>query len=192
MAQTLSISFYHKKRKKRNHLFWVKTNTRSLGHENQTVFPIKKLFEIWMHFCEPIERWSKLKDGPMQDENFGTKQYLKEYRLNEARTFFKFRSKMLDFKFNYKSNPSHSRELWKCDSCQSAIETQEHILWCPAYQELREGKSLDNDKDLVGYFVSVMKIRENLNLKKWKMKPELRRAHTAEFWEREEVQINWL
>ena len=73
---------------------------------------------------------------------------------------------MMDFKFNYKSNPSHSKERWKCDSCQSAIESQDHILWCPAYIELREGKSLQSDKDLVEYFKSVMKIRDKLNLKK--------------------------
>ena len=75
-------------------------------------------------------------------------------------------SNMMDFKFNYKNNPSHSKDLWKCDSCQSAIETQDHILWCPAYHELREGKSIENDKDLVEYFSKVMKIREKLNLNK--------------------------
>ena len=73
---------------------------------------------------------------------------------------------MLDFKFNYKSNEHHSKELWKCDSCQSAIETQDHILWCPAYLSLREGKSIDNDKDIIKYFTEVMKIREKLELKK--------------------------
>ena len=46
------------------------------------------------------------------------------------------------------------------------IETQDHILWCPAYHELREGKSLESDKDLIEYFGKVMKIREKLNLNK--------------------------
>ena len=102
----------------------------------------------------------------MKEESFQTKQYLKEYQLDDARTLFKYRSKMLDFKFNYKSNPTHSKDLWKCDSCQSAIESQDHILWCPAYIDLRNGKSIECDKDLVDYFTSVMKIREKLNLKK--------------------------
>ena len=113
-----------------------------------------------------ILKMKKLKDGPMKEEGFKTQQYLKEYKLEKARTFFKYRSQIFDFKFNYKNNPQHSKELWKCDSCQSAIETQDHILWCPAYVALREGKSLKSDKDLVEYFVSVMKIREKLNLKK--------------------------
>ena len=73
---------------------------------------------------------------------------------------------MLNFKFNYKNDAKNLQELWNCDSCQSAIESQDHILWCPAYAELREGKSLESDEDLVKYFSSVMKIREKLQLRK--------------------------
>ena len=102
----------------------------------------------------------------MQDENFETKQYLRESNLDDARLLFKYRSKMLDCKFNYKNDKQYSKELWKCDSCQSAIESQDHILWCPAYTDLREGKSIHNDKDLIVYFTEVMKIREKLKLKK--------------------------
>ena len=113
-----------------------------------------------------IQKSKKLKNGPMKEESFQTKPYLREYKLDDSRTLFKYRSKMLDFKFNYKNNPSHTKDLWNCDSCQSAIESQDHILWCPAYVKLREGKSLESNEDLVQYFTSVMKIRENLNLKK--------------------------
>ena len=100
----------------------------------------------------------KLKEGPMKEENFKTKSYLKEFCLEDARVFFKYRSKMLNFKFNYKNDTKNSRELWKCDSFQSAIESQDHILWCPAYVDLRDGKSLENDKDLIDYYSAVMKI----------------------------------
>ena len=102
----------------------------------------------------------------MINEKFETKKYLSESKLTDAQTFFKFRSKMLNFKFNYKNNEIHSKELWNCDSCQSAIETQDHILWCPAYKDLREGKSIDKDKDLITYFTKVMQIREKLKLNK--------------------------
>ena len=73
---------------------------------------------------------------------------------------------MLDIKFNFKNDKLNAKELWKCDSCQSAIESQDHILWCPAYVDLREDKSLNNDNDLIVYFKEVMKIRENLKLNK--------------------------
>ena len=102
----------------------------------------------------------------MKNENFGTKLYLKKYKQEDARLYFKYRTKMLDFKFNYKNDKTHSKELWNCDSCQSAIKSQDHILWYPAYVSLRDGKSLDNDNDLIKYFTEVMKIREKLKLKK--------------------------
>ena len=45
-----------------------------------------------------------------------------------------------------------------------AIETNSHVLWCPAYQNLREGKSLESDKDLAQYLMNVLKIREKFKL----------------------------
>ena len=86
--------------------------------------------------------------------------------MQDSQTYFKYRSYMTDVKYNYKSDPNYSRELWKCDSCLSAIETQSHILWCPTYQALREGKDIVNDDDLVKYITEVMNAREKLGLTK--------------------------
>ena len=71
---------------------------------------------------------------------------------------------MLDVKFNYKNNPIHSAKLWLCDSCETSIDTQSHILWCPSYAKLREGKDIRSDEDLINYLKSVMKIRDKLKL----------------------------
>ena len=109
---------------------------------------------------------SKLEKSNMQSENFKTKDYLREMDMNKARINFKIRTEMLNFKFNYKSDPKHSACLWNCDSCQSAIETQDHILWCPSYSELREGKNLKSDKDIIEYFDKVLKIRDKLKITK--------------------------
>ena len=49
--------------------------------------------------------------------------------------------------------------LWKCEDC-GYVDTQSHIIHCPAYQGLREGKSLNSDDDLVAYFSEVLKLRE--------------------------------
>ena len=65
---------------------------------------------------------------------------------------------MTDVKFNYKNVKNNRQELWRCDSCQSAIDTQSHILWCLAYKLLRAGKSMSNDTDLVNYIQNVMEI----------------------------------
>lgn len=86
--------------------------------------------------------------------------------ISDARLKFKIRTEMIEAKFNYKHDPINSACLWRCDSCQSSIDTQDHIMWCPSYSELREGKNIKNDNDLIEYFQKVMKIREKLKLTK--------------------------
>ena len=102
----------------------------------------------------------------MDNERFKTKDYLRNMNMADARTKFKMRTEMLNFKFNYKSDYENISSLWKCDSCLTAIETQNHILWCPSYAELREGKDLKKDEDVIEYFQKVIKIRDNLKITK--------------------------
>ena len=107
---------------------------------------------------------TKLKDGPLISESFGSKPYLKELTLNEARINFRIRCKMTDLAWNYKHDRTYQEACWRCDSCQTCIETQEHVLICPAYAELREGKDIKNDRDLVNYMQKVMIIRDKLKI----------------------------
>ena len=87
--------------------------------------------------------------------------------VEDARTNFSIRSFMYRAKFNYRSDPKNSDDLWKCSSCMSGhIESQSHILYCEAYSELRAGKDLKSDEDLVQYMKNVLIIREKLNLNK--------------------------
>ena len=102
----------------------------------------------------------------MGGENFVTKDYLKSMKVEDARIKFKIRTEMLDVKFNYKNVPGHRAKLWLCDSCETSIDSQSHILWCPSYAELREGKDIRSDKDLINYVKSVMKIRDKLKIDK--------------------------
>ena len=109
---------------------------------------------------------SKIRNGPVATEEFGKRPYWNLLTLEGVRTKFRLRSKMTDVKFNYRSNKKYSSDLWKCDSCMSAIETQDHILWWPSYSGLREGKNLSDDKDLTDYFRKVLIIRDRLNISK--------------------------
>ena len=102
----------------------------------------------------------------MESEEFQKKEYLSTLTPTNARQMFKYRSKMYDVKFNYKNDKKYSNELWKCDSCQTCIESQDHVLFCPAYATLREGKDLFIDKDLSEYLTKVITIRDKLKLKK--------------------------
>ena len=81
-------------------------------------------------------------------------------KLRNARTNFRIRGNMVKAKMNMKNNEKYANELWKCDDCLS-MDSQAHIIWCPAYAPLREGKNLKDDADLVHYYQQVMKIRED-------------------------------
>ena len=86
-----------------------------------------------------------------KDEEFCTKEYFKTLNIFDARTIFKMRAKMTQYvKWNYQNDVKNRAQLWQCSSCQSSIDTQSHITWCPAYSDLRENRSLENDKDLAG------------------------------------------
>ena len=85
------------------------------------------------------------------------KLYVQNLKLHEASTKFL----MMPAKMNMKNNPKFAKEQWNCDACKR-IDSQSHVLWCPFFAPLREGKDVKNDKDLVDYFQKVLKIREEI------------------------------
>ena len=113
---------------------------------------------------EKMKTLSKLEEFFSEDNNFETKNYLRNMNLTDARIKFKLKTKMINVKFNYMNDPINRATLWRCDSCQSAIDSQGHILWCPAYSELRQGKDIKNDKHLIEYIKKVLQIREKLQI----------------------------
>ena len=92
------------------------------------------------------------------------KSYFTELTVDQCRTKFRFRTKMLKLKFNMKNDKKNSSDNWLCNSCEKYIESQSHILWCQTYSHLREGKGLAVDNDLTNYITQVMLIRDKFNL----------------------------
>ena len=74
---------------------------------------------------------------------------------------------MFKCKLNYSSNKVNVNSSWRCDGCmrvgQLSMDSQPHILVCPAYKDLRVGKSLSSIADLTEYYAQVMKIRDMLS-----------------------------
>ena len=67
-------------------------------------------------------------------------------------------------KMNFQSDKAFSKILWKCENCSSESEigvrdSQSHVVLCPAFASLREGKDMSKDKDLVDYFRAVIQQR---------------------------------
>ena len=83
-------------------------------------------------FKSSLSKFEKIKET-MKNEIFCKKKYLIDMNMIEAQTYFKFRTHMTNVKFNYKNTKQYSSDLWKYDSCMTSIDTQSHILWCPAY-----------------------------------------------------------
>ena len=111
-----------------------------------------------------IQQLSKLKNGSMSEEHFEEKRYINEMSMIDARTLFRVRSLTTNVRMNQRTDKENAKNLWKCSECGN-IDSQSHILWCPFHAHLREGKSLDNDTDLVKYFQQVFMIREERRLK---------------------------
>ena len=53
-----------------------------------------------------------------------------------------------------------------CKACETCVETQDHILFCPSYSDLRVDMNINNDIDLVNYVREVMNRREKMSKKK--------------------------
>ena len=113
---------------------------------------------------EMMAKMSKSKDKT--EENFTRKSYFDTKITVEARAMFRFRTKMFPCKMNFSSSGRFKAEIWMCDSCQSQIDSQSHVLFCPAYTKFREGKNLGNDKDIAQYLVKVMAVREKMGFLK--------------------------
>ena len=104
--------------------------------------------------------YKKLDYKTLREEKFETKEYLKSLNLPDARMKFALRSKMTKtVQMNYKGEKKYIKNGWKCQDCEIP-DTQDHIVRCPCYQQLRVGKDLTSDKDLVEYFRKVIQIRE--------------------------------
>ena len=111
---------------------------------------------------EEIKHYKKLDYNILKEEKFGIRDYVKNMNSFDARKMFSIRSKMLKgVKFNYSNDPENIRKSWICTNCDK-IDSQAHILICESYTNLRDGKDMKKDKDLVTYFKEVMNIREKI------------------------------
>ena len=48
-----------------------------------------------------------------------------------------------------------------CEGCGIEVDTQAHAMICPAYADLRDGKDMGNDSDLVNFFRRVLERRDS-------------------------------
>ena len=78
----------------------------------------------------------------------------------------KFRVELFEAKRNFGNNQKYKNERFLCDSCENEVDENTHVLFCPSYSTLREGKDLNNDTDLANYLYKVLSIRMKLRLER--------------------------
>ena len=61
---------------------------------------------------------------------------------------------------NFPRDKQFASDIWTSWHCPR-VDSQFHVMICPAYDHLTEGKNLDNDQDLVKYFPEVSKLRKD-------------------------------
>ena len=107
-----------------------------------------------------IKLYSKLEYSKFSEEEYGMKDYLRNMKIEDARTFFASRGRMLrTVQMNYKNKPEYAANSYKCICGED--DHQVHLTSCPSYKHLREGLNLEgSDTDLVRYYQLIIKERE--------------------------------
>ena len=135
----------------------------------------KKILEMnRANLLSQIKSYKKLDLKTHENDKFERKPYLRNLNINQARLKFKLSTKMTPtVMMNFPSDPYFAHKLWTCSGCSDGTagekvtgsrDTQQHIMVCDGYAELRTGKNMDNDGDLVKYFSDVIKIRQEKHL----------------------------
>ena len=123
----------------------------------------------------------KIDHSSFVNNSFKMKSYLESLSTVQARWKFKLLSHMTPLAMNFKREKRFRDNGWICLGCQGqqparsedsqsdpplppsdqepAFETEQHVLHCWAYSDLREGKDLSRDEDLIRYFQDVFKRR---------------------------------
>ena len=99
------------------------------------------------------------------DEIVKGNAYFSIENLHNVRTIFRFRMELFEAKLNFKQKPEYKSEGYMCESCEREIDENTHVLFCPSYKSLREGKDLYSDSDLSEYLRKVLFIRSELRFK---------------------------
>ena len=133
--------------------------------ENFTKLQWKKMVDTALKeynkrtLLDKIKKYKKLEFEKLSKEDHEKKKYLASLNIADARLKFALRTCMTKtIQANYKGDPEFRANNWKCQECQ-VLDTQDHVVRCPVYLNLRTGKDLENDKDLVEYFRKVINIR---------------------------------
>ena len=135
-------------------------------------------------------KYKKIDYDSFSKDDFKLKDYIKELPVDSARMKFKIVSHMTPLAMNQKSVKKYRERGWVCLGCRSLsvgggdggdegeegnipdlgegegapLETDDHVInHCLAYADLRAGKQLLRDRDIVEFYAQVLERRKNLS-----------------------------
>ena len=119
-----------------------------------------------------IRIYKKIKCEEIENKPLNIKEYFKTMNVKDCQMRFKIASFMTPTtRMNFQNDKQYAAELWSCPSCKVTdggddddddsdkpviLDTQQHVVMCEAYSDLRDDKDLSRDKDLVEYFRQVL------------------------------------
>ena len=110
---------------------------------------------------ENLRKQMKSKCADIVNDEFEVQDYMKENSLKTIRDLFRIKIRMNHLKANFPNDPKNKRVGgMSCVGCGSTAETNSHVAVCNTYADLRVGRDLNNDQDLVNFFKDVMARRE--------------------------------
>ena len=119
----------------------------------------KKEDTLWLR--NEMEGKTKTKDLVTVD--CYTQPYFKEKSLSTTRELFRIRTNMNEIKGNFKNDTKYKNSGVMCVACGMAEEVNSHVMVCPEYEDLRQGRDFSKNQDLVSYFRKVMTRRETIS-----------------------------
>ena len=109
--------------------------------------PSKKLKSYHTPLCQFSNGGNKKNNKKTRVEKFTKNSGLWRFRRNRLHSAARTN--------NYKG------ALVNCDACYKRVpESQTHVMICAGYEQLRAGKDMGTDGDLVNYFRDVLLLRE--------------------------------
>ena len=92
---------------------------------------------------------------------WGLKEYVRTGHMYSVRSTWEVRAYMLRVAGNYSHHSKYLATGWLCQACRLQVrEDQDHLADCSGYKDLREGKNMEDDKELVEFYQAVMRRRE--------------------------------
>ena len=118
----------------------------------------------WRDEARMKEAMEGMKDKKMRimyQDNLDMKEYVKNGDLYTARSTWEVRSHMLRVAGNYPGHNRYAATGWRCQACTLEVrEDQEHLAGCEGYADVRVGKDLRNEAELVQFYKGVMARRK--------------------------------